>query len=27
LPLTFPGFRRSIVFYQATNMCNLGDIG
>jgi hypothetical protein len=27
LPLTFPQFRRSIVFYPATNMSNLGDIG
>jgi hypothetical protein len=27
LPLTFPEFRRSIVFYPATNMSNLGDIG
>jgi hypothetical protein len=25
--LTFPEFRRSIVFYPATNMSNLGDIG
>jgi hypothetical protein len=27
LPLTFPEFRRSIVFYPATNMSNLGNIG
>jgi hypothetical protein len=27
LPLTFPEFRRSIVFYPATNMSDLGNIG
>jgi hypothetical protein len=27
LPLTFPELRRSIVFYPATNLSNLGDIG
>jgi hypothetical protein len=27
LPLTFPTFRRSNVFYLATNVSNLGDIG
>jgi hypothetical protein len=27
LPLTFPEFRRSIIFYPASNMSNLGDIG
>jgi hypothetical protein len=27
LPLTFPEFRLSIVFYPATNMSNLRDIG
>jgi hypothetical protein len=26
LPLTFPEFRRSIVFYPAPNMSNLGDL-